>query len=1227
MQLTREQKLALLLDRPLAVIANAGSGKTRVLVERYFALLMRHGAEAIQSVVAITFTRAAAAEMFTRIARRLESLLADPAYKAEWRQLKMLRERLSGARISTIHSFAAQLLRDYAVEAGVPPTFRELSEYESRQLRNDVLDQKVEEVLRDPTSPFHSLLWSLFLRYRRAETERLLQSLIASSEQFEEWYAVFQQSVEELIEERDKALQCQVKRLFREYQRVMAKIFQSTEPAEKGVDRISALQGWIEQWEGDGVWQGSIAEVEAFLYDWLQYHQKVFRKNGDLRSNIFVQPPARRLINATKWIIDRVEKLRSSLAYADLDRELFADLQQLMRFLEEVVREATERRKSQGWLDFDDLQLLLLHVLDRHPQAVQELRQQIRYLMVDEFQDTNPVQYALIRKLTILEDPKKGASLFVVGDPKQSIYGFRGSDVRVFLKAQQEIERWNRQRWGAASPAAVQVGDDRVPVLRPSEWWGQVQLQASFRMLPRLAAFVNLVCAPLMEQRLSEYDVPYTPLIVARSPLEHGSITFLAAVREETNREDHTESMEEEVSEAELVAAFVRNAVEGAQPLSCGEFQGFGVEEQRRPLRYADIAILMRSRSGMETLAGALRRYHVPFVIYAGTGFYQQPEIQDIRSFLLFLHNPHDDIALASILRAPFFGVDDAVLAAIAAMDGESLWEKMGNAVRQEQQSAAIGAIYQQLQDLLTIAPRTGIPVLIRMIIERTDWRGKIAADLRREQMVANVEKLIAFAREYEQRGLVNLYDFAQELLERARFEEHEGEAEQLAGKDAVQIMTIHAAKGQEFPMVVLYNLNAATQQNNRSLFVPHPDFGGALRPAGALAAEQPETLPSLVLAQMEQEAKERAEAKRLLYVALTRAQDHLVLSSTLRRTRTGTIRKPQGMLELVLEGLELEPETLLSDQEQLWESVIEKLEADGTITAKQFTVPVAIRTRIAELPSVRQEEERQATVPPIILVQPSARISGMFVTASQLTYLAEEPELFEQQYLLGLPVEDGGGLPGIFPQPEDERDQEYGSARGEIFHYAMEHLSRWYLQSSIDSDMLRTILQYGAQRIARFIPEDVLEDVFQMVHRVMATPLIQQYGDQLLEAEMEKTLWVPYHQDFLFGRIDCVVQNAQGDFEVWDWKTVGVHTVEQMRDYFRRYYPQLLVYLVLVSQWKPRQDRFVARLLFPERAGDGVADDQWGIVLEKSREELEAEQQRLEQWYRQYRQYFEVRQ
>jgi len=177
------------------------------------------------------------------------------------------------------------------VEAGVPPTFRELSEYESRQLRNEVLDQKVEEVLRDSSSPFHSLLWSLFLRYRRTETERLLQSLIASSEQFAEWYAVFRQSVEELIEQRDRALRRQVQRLFREYQRVMAKIFQSTVPAEKGVDRVRALQDWIEQQARNGIWQESVAAVEAFLHDWLDAHQQVFRKNGDLRSNIFVQPP------------------------------------------------------------------------------------------------------------------------------------------------------------------------------------------------------------------------------------------------------------------------------------------------------------------------------------------------------------------------------------------------------------------------------------------------------------------------------------------------------------------------------------------------------------------------------------------------------------------------------------------------------------------------------------------------------------------------------------------------------------------------------------------------------------------------------------------------------------------------------------------------------------------------------------------------------------------------
>ncbi len=1225
MKLTREQQFALLSDRPIAVVANAGSGKTRVLVERYFALLMRYGVQAIRSVVAITFTRAAAAEMFTRVAQRLESMLADPAYQEQWQRLKAIRERLSAARISTIHSFAAQVLRDYAVEAQLPPTFVEMTEYESQQLKYEILDQHIEEVLRDAQHRFHQALWDLFTTYRRPVAQQLLQSLIASTERFMEWFAVFQRPVEELLQRRNIAFQQQVEQLFQQYRQVIDRVLAVAEWEEKAFPIVAQLREWLAQ-APELLSDYDLEAQQRFLKEWIAVHHRLFRTDGGIRKRLSSTPIPQRYIAALKRIRQRCQTLLDSLAFAALDRPMFTQLQAIMLFLQEVVQHTVERKRKEGRLDFDDLQLLLLEVLDQHPQAVEELKRQIRYIMVDEFQDTNKVQYALIRKLTVLEDAHRGANLFVVGDPKQSIYGFRGSDVRVFRQVQQDIRTFNRKQWGESPPEFVEVEDRTVTGVSRDEWLGNIELRSSFRMLPRLAAFVNTVCDRVMAQSWSAYDVEYAPLVVARSPVDQGSITFVTAVQRkqsagEQSQEQREEEAEAMLSEAELVASFIRNAVEGSEPLECGEFQGFGLPEQRRKVRYADIAVLFRSRREMATLAAAFRQYRVPFFIYAGTGFYQQPEIQDIRAFLLFLHNPHDDIALAAVLRSPFFAIEDAELAAIAAQSGNSFWEKLQRGMQHApaEFSPALLAAYRQLQALVAIAPRMTIPALVRMILEQTGWYGKIAADLRREQMAANMEKLIAFAREYQRRGFVSLYDFAQELLERARFEQHEGEAEQLAGKDAVRMMTIHAAKGQEFPVVVLYNLNSIGRQQNSTAFLPHAQFGGAIPPVQQEEPPRMVTTPAVVLARMEQEAKEWAELKRLLYVALTRAQDHLVLSSTVWLTQQGNIQQPKGMLSLILEGLDMEPVQLVEAGQRYCEAVLGMLRDAEKVEWTTLRFPIALRTAVAETAPATAESAEGFQLPEVRLVNPPVEMKQQFLSASQLTYLAKAPEAFVQQYLLGLPVEKG--RMGVFPQPEDERDSEYGAVQGEIFHYAMEQLPLWYSETALDSQRLQWVLRYAAQRIARFVPEALLQEVQKMVENVVATSLFQRYRSRLLKAEMEKTLWIPYQQDILFGRIDCVVQNETGMYEIWDWKTVAITEPAQMETFLEHYSPQLLVYLYLLAHWKTAQQHFVARLLFPQLARPGGEDRSWTIALRMERAQL-LRPELLSQWYQQYQQY-----
>lgn len=1218
-QLTREQRLSLRTDRPVVVIANAGSGKTRVLVERYFSLLMELGAEAIRSVVAITFTRAAAAEMFSRIAQRLEQMLADPAYQSQWEKLKYLRERLSGARISTIHSFAAQLLRDYAVEAALPPFFSELSEYESLKLKKDVLNDMLDYSIQNEDDPVGRALKQFFLYYTPSTGMEVLEMLLQSSEQFSQWYrAVSHSSVEELLSKRDQVLFHTLAQLLRRYCESAMVLLEKVVWSENGEKEATAHRNWITTVQEKEL-QENYAFWETLFQQWKSRHESLFTKQGTLRKKFISQPVSSSLLIPVQNAYEDAERLVQTFPNKHYDHQMFELLRSIFSFLAEVLQEAVKQKKEAGKLDFDDLQLLTLQVLEQHPAVVQELKKRIRYIMVDEFQDTNVVQYEIIRRLSAIDDPQNGANLFVVGDPKQSIYGFRGSDVRVFHTVQQEIQELNRAVEETQRLQFVQLKDEKVELRSAEEREGLVRLTASFRMVPRLAGFVNILCRRLFESGMSEYDVEYDELIPARSLFDHGSITMLCAVQPPLSDEESAE--EEAIQEAELVAQFILKAVNGMPPLYCGEYRGEAEAEELRPIRYSDIAILLRARSGIENLTQVLRRYHIPFMVYAGVGFYQQPEIQDLRSFLLFVNNWRDDVSLAGILRSPFFELDDEDLLFLSRFPGDSLWEKMqeavGQAVTGEKQK--IVHAYTTLQEFLSLAPRLSLSLLLRTFVERSGWKGKIAAADRSDQMLANVEKLIQLAREYESRGFVSLYDFAEELLERAQFEQKEGEAELVAGKDVVRIMTIHAAKGQEFPCVILYNMNARTQGNHSQLFFPHSQFGGAIewRKESPEGGWQKLSTPAVVLAKMEQEARETAEMKRLLYVALTRAQDHLVLSATLRQTKTGKIEKAQGLFSLLLEGLMVEAERIADGGAMFFEDQITVLR-NGIMETKHIDIPVNIvKDREEEITLLSPQKTYH--FPRISLIAPQTEITESFFSATQFNLFSQDVQKYARQYVLGLPET----LPlfdvGSLPQPEEDEDREFGSIQGEIFHFLFEHLPQWYTPQGVDEDRLKSMISYAAKQFYRYVPAELQSKIFAMVNNVVETAFFKQYSAALLSAEMEKALWMPFEDDILTGRIDCVLRNSAGEVEIWDWKTDDLPSEVVVEDFAKKYEMQLLIYAYLVAHYY-EQEHYITRLLFVQRASPKRLDTDWVYTKTYTKQHLESSVDILSTMHRQMR-------
>ncbi|MCK5742441.1 MAG: UvrD-helicase domain-containing protein, partial [Chlorobi bacterium] len=464
----------------------------------------------------------------------------------------------------------------------------------------------------------------------------------------------------------------------------------------------------------------------------------------------------------------------------------------------------------------------------------------------DEFQDTNQLQYDIITSIvpeligktgSVFEKKEdEGVNLFVVGDAKQSIYGFRNADVRVFNKASRDIYNFNQNRFvqGEISEKFMTPSGE-MSAQKDEEIRGNLELSSSFRLAALNAAFVNKVCGNIMNADDSDYDVEYTPFVCGHKSIglfadrntmvepvdlsefaaESGTAEILLYVDESAAQAKKTDSENSELipeepsikNEGELLALRIKELV----------------ESEDNEYTYGNVAVLSRSRTKFPALAEAFREFDLPYILHSGNGFFETQEISDIISILNFLHNPYDDISLTGALKSPFFSLSDTILLKININHSENwkysadpLWDKLqgfctadSSESEEFDDSAAAKRAVSILSDLLSHAASMTIASLIGEILNRTTWRAAVRNMRGKEQAEANIEKLISYARDFENRGFRNMFDFTEELKLIIDSNVNEGEAVFSASTDAINVMTIHASKGLEFPVVALYNSNS----------------------------------------------------------------------------------------------------------------------------------------------------------------------------------------------------------------------------------------------------------------------------------------------------------------------------------------------------------------------------------------------------------------------------------
>ena len=818
-------------DRNVVVVAGAGTGKTTLLVNRLIHLLMRKPDPLrLIQVVALTYTNKAATEMKIRLRERLamlaqtttpERLGPDIGTIVEDLRIRYgitveeIAERavaalqdLEKAQIGTVHSFAAHLLRLYPLESGVEPAFREddgarfdehfqmaWDGWIGRELSQQGTQHKLWRALLESTTVAQLRTLTSSLCSDLIDIEALTPQLeMESAPDLAQWIGRMATRSQALLDAYDRPKRRKIEHMLAAAARLLRRV------QDEGPD--------------------AIAQLDPIERAWLEKHTSDEVKGWE--ENDFIE--AVRLIKLA-------QKLQQ------LDHHFF---NKFLKLFSPFITSVRKTFAQLGWLSFDGLLARARSLLWEHPNIRERVKREYRAVLIDEFQDTDPLQYEII--LAVSEEPGRHSvnwqsmvlepgKLFIVGDPKQSIYAFRRADMEAFDRVVQKIEAdggtVHNLTTNFRSDASVlePVNDvfDRLFVRRPLVQPGNVRLEGDER------------------RRRSRLDPGVFLQITASRP---GDPSFDAAGATR--------------AEAEALACWLREQVLDGRQVSAGQ-----------------IALLFRTLTQADAYLDALRRYDIPYLIEGEKHFYRRQEVIDLVNVLRVLDHPHDHIALVGVLRSPLGGLTDCDVYDLHEAGLFHYLNDGGTAQWCHPRADNVRRLYRRLALLHRQVRAVPLPEAIQVIFDELPVLELAAASLHGEQAVANLLKVKQTAAALLDRPYLTFSGFIDLMVTRLDEQPEEPEsplAEE--SSDAIQILTIHKAKGLEFSVVVLPGLHQGKGRERASPSVVYDWSSGTY----GLSIGKLHTM-GYVRVQEKLNERQEAERKRVCYVGMTRAKDLLLLS------------------------------------------------------------------------------------------------------------------------------------------------------------------------------------------------------------------------------------------------------------------------------------------------------------------------------------------------------------
>lgn len=1112
-ELTPYQKQALDFEANILLTANAGSGKTFVLSKRFVEIILKEDVE-LDNIVAITFTDKAAGELNKRIAGEIESRIASETDEQKLRKLESVRRQLVSANISTIHSFCVSVLREFAPEAGIDANFFPIDQLQSYELINLTIEDTINRLIVHPEYESKiKYLIRLFgsklifkdhlfnaIEERKTIDNHLIELYCKESKEIKIYYRdIFEKHFNQLFSN-------QINLLLKYIEKINDFVLNSGNEIASEISRLLKIYDS----------KKSLLEKNFILKE---ISSLILTNSGTVKKQKYLSKGREDFDKEIAFIesfFGEILEIISVESADDSEEELINFGKNFISVYNYAVSLYSERKKQKGFVDFEDILLYTQTILTLEDVRLY-LQKKYKYIMIDEYQDTNELQYRIF--MPILDYLKQG-NLFVVGDEKQSIYRFRNADLEIFNKTKEDI-------------------------LNHSYLGKLLQLPHSFRMAPQLVLFTNklfskLFCNPLPV--LNEVD--YSDLICAKHEDEIGSVQFIIV------------NNSENISEAEFTANKI------LELFLSKEINSFN-----------EIGILCRKRDFFKELEIEFTNKKIPYTIIGGKGFYQRQSVYDVYNYLSFLINRNDDTALIGMLRSPFFTISDLELLKISRETGDSFYDKLINYSLKHKE---VSNVTERLNAHLKISRNVEIYSLIRTILLESGYWTVIASKRNAKQEIANLEKLLFLARSYSRKSFKSLYDFTIELKDAIKNVEDEGQAQIVQDDNSVKILTIHQAKELEFPTVFLYGCNTQALDDRvktkgmsidktygflTKVYLNNNIFGQSYTP------------PVTALYNYINYKKNVAEIKRLLYVAVTRAMNNLYIVASHQNNKP----KSDSFFDLFVKGLNLD----LEKEEYVLSDDIEFMKSENgkyIFEKKKVELKIPLIKSSAQKLEFAPDNTERKTEKSIIVDTIDDIPKGEIISATKISMFSQCPVKYELTYDLGytdvLYMIKKNKYNYEYNYKEDDELKPFAALKGRIIHSL---LSRNIDVNVLNNEIGFHLLM---EEDIKDVPKtDRLKQQIQneLTCYFNSNTFKELNAYKVYKNEYE--VYTMEGKNFLYGIIDKLIIE-KGRLIIVDYKTDDI-TIEQITERANEYKTQLKFYAYILKNLFKDYSTFELRLVF----------------------------------------------